>query len=164
MSKQLELDYIQVHISKFEATILPCISKFQNNLPQFLLGIFKIVRCACFIQIKLVRSILLSSTVYTNFSNNKILNFHGYYIIEDVFLSRIWFKVLWNWINRTIESNAEIFNQKVYYFQGLPVGIFGIISRVCSKQFDLARPIFLISNASLDLSPSPLHLHYNNIW
>lgn len=132
MSKKLELDCISVQISKFEATILPCISKFQDNLPQFLPGIFKIVPCACFVQLRLVRSIPLSSTVYTNFSNNKIINFHGYYITEDVFLSRIWFKVPWNWINRRIESNAGVFNQKVYYFQRLQVGIFGIISRVCS--------------------------------
>lgn len=81
MSKKLELDYISVQISKFEATILPCISKFQDNLPQFLPGIFKIVPCACFVQLRLVRSIPLSSTVYTNFSNNKIINFHGYYIL-----------------------------------------------------------------------------------
>lgn len=158
MSKKLELDYISVRISKFEATILPRMSKFRDNLSRLLLGIFKIVPCACFIQLKFVRFVLLSSTVYTNFSNDKIIHFHGHYIIEDVFVSRIWLKVPWNWINRRIEPNAGVLNQKVYYFQRLPVAMFGIIS-----QFEHVRPIFLISNASLDLSRSPLHLHYNNI-
>lgn len=133
-------------------------SKFRDNLSQLLLGIFKIVPCASFIQLKFVRFILLSSTVYTNFSNDEIIHFHGHYIVEDVFVSRIWFKVPWNWMDRTIEPNAGVLNRKVYYFQRLPVAMFGII-----WQFEHAPPIYLISNASLDLSRSPLHLHYNNI-
>lgn len=158
MSKKLELDYISARISKFEATILPRMSKFRDNLSRLLLGIFKIVPCARFIQLKAVRFILLSSTVYTNFSNEEIIHFHGRYIIEDVFLSRIWLKISWNRIDRTIEPNAGVLNQKICYFQRLPVAMFGII-----WQFEHAPPIFLISNSSLDLSRSPLHLHYNNI-
>lgn len=85
MSKKLELDYISARISKFEATILPRMSKFRDNLSRLLLGIFKIVPCARFIQLKAVRFILLSSTVYTNFSNEEIIHFHGRYIYTKMF-------------------------------------------------------------------------------